>query len=495
MKILIKNCHLLDLDLDVDQPPVLDIFIDNGTIAAIGTDAAGMAANQAGVEFLDGTNRLAIPGLVNAHYHSHDVFLRGLFEQMPLDIWGFYSFPSNYSRASNPDIFLRTMLGATECLLNGVTTVQDMVTVVAADRDHVEQIAAAYNRSGIRTVLGLQISDRAAAEAVPYWDQLSDRSSAKLANGSDVRPLQSLICELARGREMERLSWALAPSAPQRCTDELLRWVAQVSDLHGLQVFTHLYEARSQAVLARTSYPNGSLLDHLEKFGLLSNKLTIAHGVWIDDDELSRFGAVGANLAFNPMSNMKLLNGFAPVRKYIENGANVSLGCDNCSGSDVQSLLQSMKMFAMYWSMQSPAGESGAAKKAFHAATLGGAKALGLEGKIGALRVGYRADVVLIDLETPFYRPLNSAVKQLVYSETGSSIDSVIVDGRVLVRAGELVDHSKRELKESADAARKRLIPEIAVVAQRNAEIVPDLLTAYRKADEYELPFDRFSMR
>ena len=488
--LLITNARLFDLEGDTALPPVADLLILQGRIAAIGPEAAALAPE--GIARLDATGKLLIPGLVNAHYHSHDVLLRGLFEQMPLDVWGLYSSPTNFSHRPAKEVYLRTLLGAADCLTGGVTTMQDMVTVAQADRAHVDEITAAYAAAGVRIYLGLQIADRAPSETVPYWDEIDGDWGARLGQGSDTTALRHLIEAMLAAPAPETLTWALAPSAPQRCSDDLLDWVAGLARTHGLQVFTHLYEARNQAVLARQAYPGGSLLAHLDRFGLVGPQLTIAHGVWITETELERFGSAGAGFVCNPASNLKLLNGFAPVRRYADQGAGVAIGCDNCSGNDAQSIFESMKLFALYWGMQSQAGETGAARAAFHAATLGGAQVLGLAGEIGALRPGYRGDVVVIDLDTAPYRPLNNALNQLVYAETGASIREVIVGGRVVAQSGELTGQSGAALKQAAEAALERLRPEIAAVVARNADIVPRLLEAYRRADRATLEIDRY---
>jgi cytosine/adenosine deaminase-related metal-dependent hydrolase len=488
--LLIRGGRVFDLDGDVDQPAVADVLIRGGRIVEIGTDIAVDGATP----MIDATGHLVIPGLVNAHYHSHDVLLRGLFEQMPLDVWGFYSGPGNYPAASAADVRLRTLLGAADCLVNGITTVQDMVTVTGALGEQVDATLAGYADAGIRVSLGLQITDRVAAETVPYWDEIGGAVGARLRQPVEVGALKALIEATIDTRPDDNLTWALAPSAPQRASDGLLDWIAGLARDRAVQVFTHVYEARNQAVMARIGTAEGSLVSRLDRFGLLNPRLTIAHGVWIDDEEVERFGAAGANLACNPASNLKLLNGFAPVRRYIDSGAGVALGCDNCSGNDVQSLFQSMKLFALYWGMQSDAGETGAARRAFHAATLGGARALGLEGEVGALRPGYRGDAVLLDLSGPSYRPLHSALRQVVYAETGQAIGAVVVNGRIVVRNGELTRHPAGALRDAAEEVRTRMAPAIRDVALRNAELLAPLLAAYRRADGYPLPIDRYRM-
>lgn len=492
----ISGGHLFDLDGDVDHPPVADVLIDEGNIVAIGADAEQQASHRGDVKRLDASGMLLVPGLVNAHYHSHDVLLRGRFEQMPLDIWGLFSSPANYHHATVEDVRLRTLLGAADCLANGVTTMQDMVTVVNADRAHVEAIVDAYRSSGVRISLGLQIADRAPVDAVAYWDELEPGLKQRFSSApGGISELQQLIESSASSIGGDWLTWALAPSAPQRCSGQLLSWVANLASATGMQVFTHMYEARNQAVLARTSYHRGSYLDYLERFDLLGPKLTIAHGVWIDEQELERFGAAKANFVFNPASNLKLLNGFAPIRGYVDCGATVALGCDNCSGNDAQSIFQSMKLFALYWAMQSRAGETGAAREAFKAATIGGARALGLEGKVGRIKQGFKADLLLVDLSAPAYRPLNSVLNQLVYGETGQAIDTVVVAGEILVRKGELLHHPSRALKEAAEEARARLQPEWDQVADRNRAALPNLLQAFEKAQEFPLSVDRLRLQ
>lgn len=491
--ILITGGRVLDIDGDLDQPPPADLLIEDGQIVAVGNTTQS-ARRSSAVTTIDARGKLIIPGLINAHYHSHDVMLRGLFEQLPLDAWQLYSAPHNYGRPSDEDIGLRTRLGAAECLLNGMTTIQDMVSIVGADRGHLDSIQRSYNDSGIRVVLALQYSDRAAIDCVPFWRDLPEHVKTQLPDATDTAALQTLISERVASRH-DRLHWALGPSAPQRCSDALLRWTADLSRQNGLQVFTHAYEAKSQAVLARMEYPEGSLITHLDAVGLLNERLTIAHGVWISTSEVKRFGAARASLACNPISNMKLLNGFAPVVDYADAGANIGLGCDNCSGNDAQNIFQSLKMFALFWGLYSQAGDTGAAREAFKAATVGGARAMGLSNELGLLRPGYRADLVMIDLDDASYRPLNSAVRQLVYSESGKGVHTVMVDGRIVVAGGKLQTMSEATLKIDAEAARKRLVPETRQIEEKNRLLLPDILAAYEQANRHPLEFDRLLLR
>jgi 5-methylthioadenosine/S-adenosylhomocysteine deaminase len=492
--LLVRGGRVLDPDGELHQPPVADVFVTDGRIAALGREATAAAAERPDLRVVDAADMLVVPGFVNAHYHSHDVLLRGLFEQMPLEVWGLFSFPQNYPRRSDAEVRARTLLGAVECLRSGVTTTQDMVTVVGPDRPHVDTIVQAYRDIGIRAVLALQIGDVAGADTVPFWrEELSETDLAQLGVASDPAPMQRLIETLFEQPTESRLRWALAPSAPQRCSEGLLRWVADMARRTGAQVFTHVYETRSQALLARLNFrqDDHSLITFLDRMGLLGPSLTIAHGVWISDAEIERFGAAGANLAFNAMSNLKLLNGVAPIRRYAEAGAGVSVGCDNCSGNDAQNIFESMKAFALFWGLQGRAGEAGAAAEAFRAATTGGARALGLHGQIGAIRVGHRADLTLIRLDDPGFVPLNSAVRQLVYAGSPRAVDTVIVDGDIVVSGGRPTRADEGELKAMAEELQPVLQADFRSVVARNAHLASEVLRVHERIQRTPLKIDR----
>jgi 5-methylthioadenosine/S-adenosylhomocysteine deaminase len=484
-RLLITGGRLLDPDGELHQPPLQDLLIVDRRIAATGEAARTQAGDAAQ---LDATGCLVTPGFVNAHSHSHDVLLRGLFEALPLEAWGLTAFPSGWPRRSADEVGLRATLHAAECLRGGITTVQDMVTIVGPDREHADAVIEAYDEAGIRTVLALQFGDRGAAEALPFAETIPG-----LPGASDPAPMQRFVQDLLDRPTTPLLTWGLGPSAPQRCSEPLLRWVAALSRERDLPVFTHVYETRSQAVLARLRYAQdgGSFITHLARLGLLDPHLVIAHGVWIGDDEIRQLGAAGAHLTCNPNANLKLLNGVAPVRRYANAGAGLALGCDNSSANDVQSIFQSMKSFALAWALQSQAGEHGAAAQAFRAATSGGAAALGLAGKVGTLRPGAQADLVLFDLSDPAWWPMNSAVRQLVHAETGRSVRDVLVGGEVRVRNGRLVAIDAVSLMARAEAARQHMAGDLATLLNRNEALFAAMLALHDRCAAHPLDIDR----
>ncbi|MGI4797354.1 MAG: amidohydrolase family protein [Janthinobacterium lividum] len=471
MRLLLTGARVLDPDGELDRPPPQDVLIEDGRIVAVGSDIGAD-----GAERLDAAGCLLTPGFVNAHSHSHDALLRGRFEAIPLDVWGLGAFPGGWSRRSVDEIALRTTLHAAECLLGGITTVQDMVSLQGPDPAHLNAVLEAYRTSGIRAVVALQFADRALAETVPVPTMLDGVAppGAPASMGDFVR---------SHLEPAPRLQWGLGPSAPQRCSEALLRWTAALARERGLPVFTHLYETRAQAVHAQAYGSHAAGLDGFEH-------LVVAHGVWIMPDEIARLGAAGAFLACNPVANLKLLNGVAPVRAYAEAGVRIALGCDNTSASDAQNIFQAMKAFALAWAMQ---GGPDPAAHAFRAATTGGASALGLP-DIGRIRPGATADLVLFDLGDPAWWPLNSAVRQLVYAETGRSVRHVIVDGEIVVRDRVLLTADTGSLAIQAEAARDRMDPELAAMGRRDANLRRALQDIHARAAAVPLGIDRMRL-
>ena len=210
----------------------------------------------------------------------------------------------------------------------------------------------------------------------------------------------------------------------------------RLSHKHDLPVYTHVYETRGQRLIARELFADhdGSLITYLERNGLLGPRLNIVHSVWINREEMDRMAAADAGIVLNHLSNLKLKSGIAPVLDMREAGVRLGLGCDNCSGSDVQSIFQAMKTFCLFAAVSDPEPGAPLAHEVLRHATLGNARSAGLQGKVGALKPGHKADMVLIDLNDTAYLPYNSAARQLVYTETGRGIDSVMIDGRMVMQ-------------------------------------------------------------
>ena len=216
------------------------------------------------------------------------------------------------------------------------------------------------------------------------------------------------------------------------------------------------------------------MIRHLADVGLLTPRTTIAHGVWLTQDEIALMAEHGSGIAHNPISNLKLKSGVAPMRAAMQAGVNMALGCDNCSCGDCQSMFQAMKMFCLLAAVTDPNPTGVRAADAIRAATLGGARAMNLDGEIGAIRAGMKADLVIVDLDDVAYQPLNSAARQLVFSETGRGVETTIVDGR---NRHARPPHRSRSTRRRCEANSTALMPtfrrDFANVADANARPFP----------------------
>jgi 5-methylthioadenosine/S-adenosylhomocysteine deaminase len=189
---------------------------------------------------------------------------------------------------------------------------------------------------------------------------------------------------------------------------------------------------------------------------------------------------------------LKLKSGVAPILEYRENGVNLALGCDNCSASDIQNLFQAMKLYCMLSTISTPGRSSATAATAFEAATVGGAKTALLGDTLGALRPGFKADIVLLDLADPAYVPFNSAVRQLVYSDTGRSVRTVIVDGRVVVRQGAMATASEEALRDDLSKVMPAVLRDFERWQGDFVKLRPYLDEIQRRAWADKLPLNRF---
>ena len=488
--LLITGGRVYDHDGDIHQPPVRDILISAGRIVSLTRPQDDGAAKEGAARtarVINAAGKLVLPGFVNAHYHSYDVLQKGLLEDMPFDVWALHSQPAYLGPRSKRELRLRTLIGAVECLRNGITTVQDMNSLVPMDEPTLDTILAAYDECGIRVVFSAALRDVAALDIAPFLPAEAPASVRALVDGSPADPHAQLAFAEAQIRRLtplpRRLRWALSPSGPQRSSRTLLEGVADLSRRYDLPVLTHAYETRAQAAKAEAIYRDqgGSMLRYLDQVGLLNQRLTIAHGVWLRDEEVAMLANAGAGLAHNPISNLKLKSGIAPMRRVIDAGINVALGCDNCSCGDCQSMFGAMKMLCLLAAASDPNPTGVHAATALRAATLGGAQAVGMQHEVGALRQGMLADLVLLDTADIAYLPLNSAARQVVYSEAGRGVHSVIVGGEIVVDAGKVTKIDELALRQEADAVMPGFLADYNAQVQRSAAAIPWLLEANRR--------------
>jgi cytosine/adenosine deaminase-related metal-dependent hydrolase len=219
------------------------------------------------------------------------------------------------------------------------------------------------------------------------------------------------------------------------------------------------------------------------------------HSVWIARDEMDRMAKADAGIVLNHLSNMKLKSGIAPVCDLRDSGVRLGLGCDNCSGSDVQSVFQAMKMFCMLSAVSEPEPGQPLAHEVLRHATVGNARTAGLSGKLGEIKPGYKADLVLIDLNDVAYLPYNSAARQLVYTEAGRGVTTVIIDGKPVMRDRKVKTIDEDALRREVESLMRHFIADYDAIVESRKRALPYMLDAHRKMWAADVPMHRFVPR
>jgi 5-methylthioadenosine/S-adenosylhomocysteine deaminase len=474
-------------------PQRADILINGGRIAAL-TGPAATPDDSAAI--VDGRGKLVIPGLINAHYHSHDVLARGMFEDIPLEVWIALAILPPTRKLTAHEVKLRTLLGAIDCLRNGITTVQDMMGCAPGSEEHVQAAIEAYDAVGIRCVLGLQVGNRPPIDCLPGIRSHLPDEFAPLLSGiaPAVRDILDFVAAPLAAKQVGRLSFAIAPGSPQRCSFELMRSLAELASAHDLPLVTHVNESKLQVYLAQELYADygGSPLDFLEAVGALNTRLCMAHGIWFSDAEIERIAEAGAAVATCPVSNLKLKSGVAPLRKLKQAGVRLALGADNTSAGDAQNVFEAMKLVCNFSAGKGTAPSNILARDAFGMATLGGADVLGFKGQLGKIQVGMRADLTLLDLSDPSYVPFNDATRQIVYCESGRGVHTVIVDGNVVVANRKLMTLDYDAVLAEARAVSESYIRESHAHRAHLEPVLPYIAKVVRDHGAKPLTFDRW---
>jgi len=492
--LLLRGGRALTPDADWHDPPQADIAIAGDKIAGI--HPAYRSGEDRNVEVIDARDHLVLPGFFNAHYHSHDVLAKGTLEEVPLESWRLYALPPQYPPRSAEEVYARTLLGALECLRSGMTTIQDMLTLYPYEERHMDVVMKAYREVGIRVVFALQYADRKGIETIPFWkDTFPAELHPLLSTAAEPERQLDLIGHFETTRLKStpppRVSWALGPSAPERCSPALMRRTVELARRYDIPVYTHIYESRGMALQARLTLPEYSGLRRLAEEGTLDRRLNFAHSVWLSREEIELLAEHEAGVVLNPQGNLKMKCGIAPIRMLQDAGVRIGLGCDNCSCSDAQNMFMAMKLFTLLAAVSDPMPGPPQAVAALRAATQAGAEGARLGGVLGRIALGYKADLTLIDMRDPTFSPMNSAARQLVHIEAGRGVRHVIVDGAVVVRDRRLTSIDETTIYEAVKAVMPQFRSDFTAISQRVAKLQPWLDRAHRRIMAAELDIDR----
>ena len=404
MNIVIKDI----LALLPDGAKTCSVYISNGVIKSVTAEPEGFIVDKT----IFGTGKMLIPGLVNAHTHAPMSILRNCADDLLFDDWLFGKILPLEDKLTGDDCYWGTMLAAMEMLCTGTTSFIDMYV-------YPDDIVRAVDESGMRAVISRGLiggaDDPAAGET----------------------RMREAIDAFERHNGHERVSFMLAPHAPYTCDDGFQRVVAQEAKRLNLPIHTHISEGLVEGDTIRDKYGCTST-ELMDKCGLLSDTTIAAHCVHVTDSDIEIMAKRGVTVVTNPVSNLKLANGVAPIPKMLKAGVKVALGTDGASSNNALNMFRELTVLSLIHKGINHDALAITAREGFAIATKGGAAAIG-RNDIGEIKPGYVADLAILDLNCPNLQPVNDPVSALSYSANGSEVETVMVNGRILMENKEFL--------------------------------------------------------
>jgi len=427
MVLRIKNVDIVTIDQENRIIENSNIYIEDGIITHIGDEVLGIEVKDT----IDGRNKAALPGLVNAHTHMGMSLLRNYADDLPLHQWLTEKIWPVEANLNSEDIYWGSLLSMVEMIQTGTTTFCDMYFFM-------EEVGRGAQESGIRAMLTRGIvedkndPDRKLNESRDLFNRYHKTSN-------------------------DRIRVMIAPHAPYTCSPEFLVKAKDLADELGTGINIHLSETKREV---QESYEmhGKSPIRHVYDLGVFDVHTLAAHCVHVDRNDIELMAEKGVHPVNNPGSNLKLASGFAPVQAMLERGLSVSLGTDGASSNNNLNMFKELNLAALVNKAVDQDALSVKASDALRMATINGARGLQWDREIGSLEVGKRADIILVDLDKPHLTPRHNLVSSLAYSTYGSDVDTVIVDGKLLMQKGEMKTVDLEKVKYMAQSRAMDLI-------------------------------------
>jgi len=414
-----------------------DVLVDGARIAGLGPALQAPEARR-----IEADGKLLLPGFVQTHIHLCQTLFRGLADDLPLLDW-LRERIWPMEAAHDPDsLYWSAQLGIAEMLASGTTCVLDMATV-----HHTESVFAALEQSGLRAISGSAMMDD------PSCPPGLRETTAQSIEGS------MRLLERWHGRQEGRLRYGFAPRFVLSCTEPLLREVALLAAERGVHIHTHAAENRLETDLVHQRCGAGNIA-YFDRIGLLGPRTVLAHCIWLEDAEYDTLARTDSAVTHCPNSNLKLGSGIASVPRLLEHGVRVGLGSDGAPCNNTLDMFSEMRSAALIQKpLHGPA--SFRAQQVLDLATIGGARALGLDAEIGSIEPGKRADLQLVSLERLHSWPQVGAsdpVSAIVYCGGPNNVELTMVDGRVLYESGRFATLDSAEVHKKSSAALQKLL-------------------------------------
>lgn len=456
MRTIFRNARVLTMASCGTEHDCATVVVEGAVISAV--LPAGEVAVGPGDRVIDASGHLLMPGLVNGHFHSSVNDRKGTLDCLPLEVFMLYESPGEGAACDPRAAYVRTMLGALEMIRTGTTTVLDDAFFVPAPAPElIDAVMQAYADSGMRATVALDQPNVPELDKLPFLgdllpEPLRARAAAPAAMAADgLLDCYRHLLTRWHGAEGGRLRAAVSCSAPQRVTPDYFHALDALSREHDLPFYCHVLETKLQRVLGEERLGGLSLIRYLADMGLLHDRMHLIHGVWLDDEDIALIAAAGAVVAHNPISNLRLGSGVMPFRKLRDAGIPLCLGTDEAIADDSINMWGVAKQAAMIHTLSGADYERWpTAHEVLQCLIGGGARALRSPVPIGAIAPGHQADLILVDLDTLAFTPLNNLQRQLVYCENGGSVRLTMVAGRVLFENGRVAHVDEAGLRAEA---------------------------------------------
>jgi len=503
MAILIRNAGVLTFDKSRQEYARADVLTIGQRIVAVGPDlqvADFVNPATEKVEVIDGAGKLLMPGLINAHLHSPAAFLKGALQDSPLEIFMLYEVPPLGDTPLSARLYyLRAMLGAMEMLKLGVTSVHDDAFFNPTPLpESVDAIMNAYRDAGIRARVTICQSNIVEYEKFPFLADILPEEikrairAAPLQSGEELLALYRDFIARWHGAEDGRLLCSVSCSAPQRVTERYLQELTQLSTQHDLPFNIHILETRLQRVLGQEKYGK-SLIRYVHDMGCLDARKLVIHAIWIDDADIALMADAQCSIAHNPVCNLKLGSGIMRFRALRDAGVNVAVGTDEAPCDDTANVWYAAKTMGLVQHITTPDWTRWPkAAEILDCVILGGARSMLLERQIGQIAPGFQADLILVDLDTLAFTPLNDLQRQLVFCENGSSVRMTMVAGRIVVRDGKLLTVDEAALKAEIREAVREYHPTFARIEAHAQTLLPYYREMYQRAVAQDVGMNRW---
>jgi 5-methylthioadenosine/S-adenosylhomocysteine deaminase len=379
----------------------VDIYIVGNKIKKTGESLSCEAD-----KVIDGHNKAIIPGFVNTHTHAAMTLFRGYGDDMALMPWLKEKIWPNEAKLTPEDVYWCSKLACLEMIKSGTTAFYDMYYMF-------EETAKAVEETGIRALLSEVCFDN-------FDEKKREKAKSRILT---LKDREKTFCS--------RVKAAIGPHAIYTVSGELLQWTNDFSKDNNIPVSLHLAETTAEVEQCKKDFGT-TPVRYLKKLGILSPRLTLAHVLYVDKEEISILADYGVNVVHNPASNMKLASGYKfKYEEMRKAGINIGLGTDGCSSSNNLDMIEAMKLASLLGKVWRRDPEAMTCDEMLHAATLAGAEILDIDA--GKIEEGHLADVCLIDIKQPVFTPNYNFVSNLVFAANGSCVDTVICDGKVVM--------------------------------------------------------------